>query len=148
MDDKSLETIELELAVLYRRMTTVTASRKNGSLDRAAYLLLHRIYDQGAVGVKALAEEFQLDISTVSRQAAALEHKGYVRRIPDPADRRAFFMEITELGLKKFTTYKANRLARIQELLEDWPAEDTVTFAALLQKFNHELMKLNAIARN
>ncbi|MCT2194550.1 hypothetical protein M3G15_05255 [Paenibacillus sp. p3-SID1389] len=56
MDDKSLETIELEMAVLYRRMTTVTASRKNGNLDRTAYLLLHRINAHGAVGVKALAE--------------------------------------------------------------------------------------------
>lgn len=144
LDDKSLETIELEMAVLYRRITTVTASGKNGNLDRSAYLLLHRIHAHGAVGVKSLADEFQLDISTVSRQAAALEQKGYVRRIPDPADRRAFFMEITELGIKEYTIYKAARLARIRELLADWPKEETETFAALLQKFNHTLLNFNS----
>lgn len=144
MDDKSLETIELEMAVLYRRITTVTASRKNGNLDRSAYLLLHRISVHGAIGVKSLADEFQLDISTVSRQAAALEQKGYVRRIPDPADRRAFFMEITELGAKEYADYKASRLARIRELLADWPEEETETFAVLLQKFNRALLKSNS----
>lgn len=144
MDDKSLETIELEMAVLYRRITTVTASRKNGNLDRSAYLLLHRIGVHGAIGVKSLADEFQLDISTVSRQAAALEQKGYVRRIPDPADRRAFFMEITELGAKEYADYKTSRLARIRELLADWPEEETETFAVLLQKFNRALLKSNS----
>ncbi|GJM80569.1 hypothetical protein HMSSN139_30650 [Paenibacillus sp. HMSSN-139] len=102
-------------------------------MDRSAYLLLHRIGVHGAIGVKSLADEFQLDISTVSRQAAALEQKGYVRRIPDPADRRAFFMEITELGAKEYADYKASRLARIRELLADWPEEETETFAVLLQ---------------
>nr|WP_068785745.1 MarR family transcriptional regulator [Paenibacillus phocaensis] len=140
MDEKSLETIELEIAVLYRRITTVTASRKHGNLDRSAYLLLHRISAHGAVGVKSLADEFQLDISTVSRQAAALEQKGYVRRIPDPADRRAFFMEITELGAKEYADYKETRLARIRELTADWSGEETQTFASLLQKFNHALL--------
>ncbi|MCH1639129.1 MarR family transcriptional regulator [Paenibacillus timonensis] len=144
MDDKSLETIELEMAVLYRRITTATASRKYGNLDRSAYLLLHRIGAHGAVGVKSLADEFQLDISTVSRQAAALEQKGYVRRIPDPADRRAFFMEITELGAKEYADYKAIRLARIHELLADWPEEERETFAFLLQKFNRALLNSNS----
>ncbi|GIP50592.1 MarR family protein [compost metagenome] len=140
IDEKSLETIELEMAVLYRRITTATASGKYGNLDRSAYLLLHRIGAHGAVGVKSLADEYQLDISTVSRQTAALEQKGYVRRIPDPADRRAFFLEITELGAEEYAVYKEGRLTRIRELLSDWAEEETEIFAALLQKFNHALL--------
>ncbi|MGG6311118.1 MarR family winged helix-turn-helix transcriptional regulator [Paenibacillus macerans] len=141
MDQKSLETIELQMAILYRRITTVTAAKKTGNLDRSAYLLLHQIIAYGSVGVKALADEFQLDISTVSRQAASLEHKGYVRRKPDPDDRRAYFLETTELGANEYHAYKQGRINRIQELIDDWPEEETALFASLLQKFNQAIIK-------
>ncbi|HAL00781.1 MAG TPA: MarR family transcriptional regulator, partial [Exiguobacterium sp.] len=68
MSQQSLETIELELAILIRRLTTATADNRN--LDRASYLLLRQLADSGNVGVKTLARELQLDVSTVSRQAA------------------------------------------------------------------------------
>lgn len=140
MDQNSLETIELEIAVLYRRMTFVTAAKKNGNLDRSAYLLLHHIRSFGSIGVKALADEFQLDISTVSRQTAALEQKGYVKRTPDPEDRRAYFLEITELGTTEYLAYKLGRLNRISELLKDWSDEDTQQFGRYLERFNQALL--------
>src|SRR4051812_3327782 len=100
MHDYSLEMIELELAILMRRTTAVTTNKKLWNLDRAAYLLLRRIAEKGAVGVKLLACEFQLDISTVSRQAAALEQKGFLYKIPDPLDGRAYSFQLTELGIQ------------------------------------------------
>lgn len=101
MKEQSLETIEFELAVLVRHITSIASNKKNWTLDRSAYLLLHQIFAHGSAGVKALADEFRLDISTVSRQAAALEQKGYVCRIPDPLDGRAFSFQITDLGKKR-----------------------------------------------
>lgn len=67
MDKHSIETIELEMAVLFRRLTSITTFKKIGNLDRAAYLLLHHIASrEGTAGIKAISDEFQLDISTVS----------------------------------------------------------------------------------
>ena len=60
MYEQSLEMIELELAILIRRVTSGTSNKKLWNLDRSAYLLLHRIATKGAVGVKVLAGEFQL----------------------------------------------------------------------------------------
>ncbi|MFP5113260.1 MarR family winged helix-turn-helix transcriptional regulator [Bacillaceae bacterium C204] len=136
MDKYSLEMIELELAILIRRTTSNSINKKFGNLDRSAYLILRRIVEKGAVGVKVLAEEFQLDISTISRQAAALEHKGYLYRIPDPLDGRAYYLEITEQGTKELFDYKRARLERITELVEDWSDDDREQFAKLLKKFN------------
>jgi DNA-binding MarR family transcriptional regulator len=135
MDEHSLETIDLELAVLLRRLTSIS-TKKLGNMDRSAYLLLHQIISYGPARVKNLADEFQLDISTVSRQVSALEHKGYVYRIPDPTDGRAYSLQITELGKKEFNKYKHLRFTKLEEILKDWSEEDCETFGQLLTKYN------------
>ncbi|WP_144555807.1 MarR family winged helix-turn-helix transcriptional regulator [Bacillus sp. X1(2014)] len=136
MHEHSLEMIELELAILIRRTTSISSNKKLGNLDRSAYLILRRINEKGAVGVKVLADEFKLDISTVSRQAAALEHKDYLYRIPDPLDGRAYSLQLTELGAKELFDYQEARLKRVAELLEDWSDEERELFGVLLEKFN------------
>jgi DNA-binding MarR family transcriptional regulator len=141
MNEKSLEMIELELAILLRRTTSDNNHKKIGSLDRSAYLLLRRIAMKGAVGVKVLAGEFQLDISTVSRQAAALEQKGFLYKIPDPADGRAYTFQITDIGKKELAEHMEARLNRITELLRDWPEEECQVFGELLRKFNYSFLE-------
>jgi DNA-binding MarR family transcriptional regulator len=136
MEEQSLETIELEVTILVRYLTSIASSKEIGTLDRSAYLLLRQISAHGSAGVKALADEFHLDISTVSRQAAALEQKGYVYRIPDPLDGRAFSLQITELGAKELAESKQTRVARVTEKLKDWSEEERQRFGPLLRKFN------------
>jgi DNA-binding MarR family transcriptional regulator len=136
MDVHSFETIELELAIFVRRINSITSDKRIGSLDRSAYLLLHQIASHGSAGVKTLADEFHLDISTVSRQAAALEQKGYVTRVPDPLDGRAYSLQITDVGMKELTETRQARLARIKERVKGWSDEERATFGRLLEKFN------------
>ncbi|OMF18894.1 MarR family transcriptional regulator [Paenibacillus sp. FSL H8-0548] len=136
MDEYALETIELELALLIRRAIAISTNKSIGNLDRSAYLLLQQIASQGSAGVKALSEQFHLDISTVSRQAAALEQKEYVKRIPDSLDRRAYYLQITALGTKELIDYKNARKAAIAELLQSWSAEEAEMFGQLMKKFN------------
>lgn len=137
MSNQSLETIELELAILIRRLTTATADNRN--LDRASYLLLRQLSDSGQVGVKTLALELQLDVSTVSRQAAALDQKNLVEKIKDPTDGRAFFYKITPHGQRELEIYRTARLTSIERLVTDWPAEDAESFGRLLKQFNQAL---------
>lgn len=143
MNEHSLETIELELAILIRRISLNTACNKLGNLDRSAYLLLHQLTSHGSAGVKALADEFHLDISTVSRQAAALEQKGYVYRIPDPTDGRAYSFQITELGIKEYNAHKQARLTKIADNLQDWSADECKSFGQLLRKYNNSIYRRN-----
>jgi DNA-binding MarR family transcriptional regulator len=135
MIENSLEMIDLELAILLRRITS--SNRKLGHLDRSAYLLLHRIIARGPAGVKILAEEFHLDISTISRQTAALEQKGYVFRIPDPADGRAYSLQITDSGKNEFYQHQQLRLDAIGENVRAWTEEELKQFGILLRKYNH-----------
>jgi DNA-binding MarR family transcriptional regulator len=82
-----------------------------------------------------------LDISTVSRQAAALEQKGYLYKIPDPLDGRAYTFQITELGKTELDDHMKSRLERITELLQDWPEEERQVFGELLRKFNQSFLE-------
>ncbi|EGW37268.1 MarR family transcriptional regulator [Desulfosporosinus sp. OT] len=142
MNEPSLETIELELAILIRRVSLITTCCKFGNLDRSAYLLLHQITAHGSAGVKTLANESHLDISTVSRQAATLEQKGYVYRIPDPLDGRACSFQITELGTKEYNEHKQARLAKIADNLKTWSDEECEVFGQLLRKYNSSIINI------
>ncbi|WNR45336.1 MarR family winged helix-turn-helix transcriptional regulator [Paenibacillus roseipurpureus] len=136
MSKHPAETIELELAILMRRFLAATTHLKVGMLDRSAYLLLHQISKHGSAGVKALAEEFHLDISTLSRQAAALEQKGYVYRIPDPQDGRAYTLQITEDGSRELAHTMKVRSEFVADLLQEWSTDEQQRFGELLTKFN------------
>ena len=135
--EHSLETIQFELATLVRYITSVSPDKRNSDLDRSGYLLLHNISFRGSAGVKTLANEYHLDISTVSRQAAALEAKGYVYKIPDPMDKRAYFYEITESGTKELGKYRAERVNNLKKLLNGWSDEERQQLGELLKKFNY-----------
>ncbi|TDL30346.1 MarR family transcriptional regulator [Jeotgalibacillus sp. S-D1] len=139
MNEKSLKTIELEMAVLIRRVNSITSNRNPENLVRSAYLLLHQLSLKGSAGVKTLAEELQLDISTVSRQAASLEQKGYVAKVPSPLDKRSYFYEITDVGATELRKYKQARFEKISKLLHDWDEEEHENFGKLLKKFNDAL---------
>jgi DNA-binding MarR family transcriptional regulator len=136
--NESVKIIEYELSILIRY--GIDSSSKLGDLDRSAYLLLRTLHDQGAVGVKTLAEKFQLNVSTVSRQTAVLQSKGYVKRIPDPMDGRASSFQITELGLQKLTEANRARIDKYTELLQDWSTEERIQFGELLGKLNRSLI--------
>ncbi|MDG0794450.1 MarR family transcriptional regulator [Cohnella ginsengisoli] len=136
MSHETNTSIELEIALLIRRLTSISTGRKFGTLDRSAYLLLGQIESHGSAGVKALAEEFRLDISTVSRQTSALEQKGYVYKMPDPEDGRAYFYQLTDEGRRMLEETRQQRTERIDELLKDWSEDERTRFGELLAKFN------------
>lgn len=147
MYKNSMETIDFELAVLLRRITSISSQKSVGTLDRSAYLLLQQIMNHQTegeeVGVKGLAEEFQLDMSTVSRQTAALEQKGHVTRIPDPQDGRAYFLRVTEQGMAELNKSKEIRIALLTELFQSWTGEESKQLGELLQKLNRTFVQFH-----
>jgi len=142
MYEDTLDMIETELTILIRRNQSITY-KKVGALERSAYLLLHQIASQGAAGVKALAGEFNLDNSTISRQAAALEQKGYVYKIPDPQDGRAYSFQITEQGMKILHETKQLRMKKVAEILKYWSDPEREMFGELLNKYNRSVVEVS-----
>ncbi|WP_226579860.1 MarR family winged helix-turn-helix transcriptional regulator [Halobacillus litoralis] len=139
MSEQSLDLIEEQVTDFIRRI--VLTEKKGDSLDRSGYILLRQLSTYGPAGVKALAEDLHLDISTVSRQAAVLVHKNYVEKIPNPEDRRAHNLQITPTGAQELEENKRQRFDRLAQILEDWTEEEKQTFGQLLEKYNETVNK-------
>ncbi|MGK5739987.1 MarR family winged helix-turn-helix transcriptional regulator [Micromonospora sp. URMC 103] len=62
-------------------------------------LLMMRLWESGPQRQVDLAAEFDTDSAVMTRTVQRLERAGYVRRVPDPGDRRATRVEPTPASL-------------------------------------------------
>lgn len=108
-------------------------------LERAAYGLLSRIASGGPERLSALAADICVDLSTISRQVAALEAAGLVRRTPDPRDRRASLIEATETGAEVFAQNRGKWVGALRELMADWTSAERQEFARLFARLNEAM---------
>jgi len=132
-----VELIEYELTTFIRRAVYMDNSEKKvGNLERSAYLLLRHLDEFGPARVKELADSFKLDISTVSRQAAALEAKELIIRFSDPSDGRVSLFTTTKLGKQKLKADKKMRLKRFEGILNEWSDAEKEMFGGLLLRMN------------
>lgn len=135
--DPSIDAIETELARLTRTLEGLgRRSRVYEHLDRAGYLLARSLDAYGAATISSLAARLDLDATTVTRQVAAMEASGYVRRSADPNDGRASRIELSASGRKRMDEVRAARMQRIGAHLRDWNEHDRDRFGELLGRFN------------
>ena len=74
--------------------------------------------------VKDLAADLHVDLSVASRQVAALEAAGYVKREPDPDDRRSARVTTTAAGDAALKTAHERIVGVFAAALAGWSAED------------------------
>ena len=141
MDNDIIE-ISRQFGVFLRRADRFYCELKDGSgfkMERAAYSLLTRIATGGPARLSVLAEDQGLDLSTVSRQVAALEAAGLVARTTDVADRRASVIAATATGEDVFARNRAIWQAALHDLLSDWTPGERSEFARLFASFNEKI---------
>ena len=83
---------------------------------RPAYSPVFQHLERGGTRIGVLAERAQMTNQSMGYLVDALETRGYVRRQPDPADRRAALVVITDRGREEIAT--ARRL--IAEIEREW----------------------------
>jgi DNA-binding MarR family transcriptional regulator len=106
-------------------------------LDKASLLLLWPLQQEGPKRLRDLAEAKGVDQSTVSRQAAQLVKVGLVSRDPDPADRRACLLALTDRGREVCEELTELRRRGFGEALAGWEDDRIGEFAVLFRDFNH-----------
>ncbi|RIV40702.1 MarR family winged helix-turn-helix transcriptional regulator [Micromonospora radicis] len=135
----SLREVEHELTALLRRGRAISweiASEVHPNLEPNAYGLLLWLRRSGSTRLTDLATRLGVGKGTLSRQIHSLEALGLVRRVPDPSDRRAAQLSLTEEGQRRFDAARASRLGQIRQALQNWPARDVAEFARLMRQFN------------
>lgn len=130
--DVQVERLEQQVSLLLRRSRSVLrtmARNVHPDLDAAAYAVLLALGRAAPLRLVELADEFGLDKSTMSRQVAPLLRLGLVGRRPDPADGRAFLLELTEEGERRLGEASRARHEVWLARLRSWPTEDVAALA-------------------
>ncbi|MFE4663447.1 MarR family winged helix-turn-helix transcriptional regulator [Streptomyces sp. NPDC056716] len=103
-------------------------------LDRAATGVLRRMADGEPPRPGELAARLGVEASHVTRTVQQLERAGYVVRIPDPDDRRAQRIEVTEAGREAIDRIRDAGARRMQVALSDWKPEELRQLATLFHR--------------
>jgi DNA-binding MarR family transcriptional regulator len=141
-DPDPYDHLQLELAVLVRRAERARVAALDiarSPLDRSGYLLLVLLETEGEQTMSQLASAFDLDASTVTRQIAPLERRGFVVRSRSDEDRRATLVSITRAGRRERQTVREARVAYMRSQLADWDEAKVEQLAALLEDLNGTL---------
>ncbi|EST33388.1 MarR family winged helix-turn-helix transcriptional regulator [Streptomyces niveus] len=136
--------VEYEQMLLSRHMylNQKGGRRKDGVLERSAYILLSRIRLQGPMSIGELSDAFGLDASTLNRQTAAVMRAGFVERIADPDGGMARKFRITETGARVLDEEREGIVRSLDRVMAEWPEEDIAAFAAYLKRFNTDIERL------
>lgn len=138
----TVETIETEVALLMRRADATQRANPEAphrALDRAAYLVLRKLEQDGPQLVGVLAKALGLDGSTVTRQVTALERDGLVQRGRSEEDGRAIVVTPTEEGLRRMKGVRAARIELYGRILEGWTDQDRADLGRLLARLNRDM---------
>ncbi|MFE4017354.1 MarR family winged helix-turn-helix transcriptional regulator [Streptomyces sp. NPDC059101] len=118
-------------AQLYQRLTDNVGE----AVDETTYPVLSGLARTGPRSAADLAGEIGLDRSGVTRRATRLEEAGLLRREPDPHDRRATLLALTETGQRAVETTRQRLAAHIEASLASWSPDEVQTFARQLHRF-------------
>lgn len=134
----SVEALEFEITFLVRRLEAARRKFHYG-LERAHYLLLILLERNDRQSVGALAEQVNLDASTVTRQVAAMNNAGLVEKHDNPDDRRGGFVTITDAGREAASEVRDRRLRRVETSFKNWTEEERRQFVRLTARYNDSL---------
>ncbi|MFJ6661826.1 MarR family winged helix-turn-helix transcriptional regulator [Streptomyces sp. NPDC091377] len=103
-------------------------------LDRAATAVLRRMADGEPPRPGELAARLGVEASHVTRTVQQLERAGYVSRVPDPDDRRAQRIELTDAGRDAIARVRDAGARGMQVALADWKPEELRQLAMLFHR--------------
>lgn len=101
--------------------------------------VLRIIGEAGESRATDLAVRLGVGASALSRHIADLEEHGLVLRRPDPADRRASLISLTEAGHSEVRGSEQRRSELLQEALADWSEDEADKAALLLERLSQTL---------
>jgi len=128
------------LGVLLNRGTRIELHRTltigmGEAVDELTYPILSGLARTGPLSAADLAPDVGLDRSGVTRRASRLEAAGLVRREPDPVDRRATLLTLTDEGERTVAVLRQRLADHITASLASWPADEVATFAGQFRRF-------------
>jgi DNA-binding MarR family transcriptional regulator len=118
----------------FTRLLDKRMAREGASLARTRVLLM--IQRRGPVKASDIAELFGLAPRTVTDTLDGMERQGLIRREPDPKDRRAKRILITEAGQQAVAATEPIRRELISQVMGSLTGEEREALARILGKLD------------
>ncbi|GAA5194287.1 hypothetical protein GCM10023322_58280 [Rugosimonospora acidiphila] len=125
----------VDLLRTVRRAKARLLAATGNDVESVTQVLLRTVAAEGPIRASALAVSVHSDLSTVSRQTAALVAGGLLERRADPVDGRASLLAVTEAGQAVLSEHGQARAAFFAQVLDGWDPQELDQFARLLQRF-------------
>jgi DNA-binding MarR family transcriptional regulator len=96
--------------------------------------------------VSEVADRLRIDLSVASRQISALESAGWVAREPDPDDRRAQRLRVTDAGQTVLEDTRTRMVDAYSHVLEGWSEQDVLALTTALERLREDFVQASAPA--
>jgi len=93
---------------------------------------LHVIDTDGPIRLRSIADRLEYAPASVTDMIDGLERDGLAKRLPDPSDRRACLVTITDAGREALTAARARRNDILDAIFGVLGEEERVTFMGAL----------------
>jgi DNA-binding MarR family transcriptional regulator len=123
---------ERYLAVHHRMFRAVNDAMSGCGLSMARTKVLRRLQEQGPTRQSVLAADFELSPHSITDIVDGLERQGMAERRPDPADRRAKLVAITDAGEASLNVANETRERLLTQIFGSLSEDDRVTLLRLL----------------
>jgi DNA-binding MarR family transcriptional regulator len=127
---------ERYLAVHHRMFRAVNDEMNGCGLSMARTKVLRRLHEQGPTRQNVLAADLGLAPHTITDIVDGLERVGMAERRPDPTDRRAKLVAITDAGQAGLDVATATRERLLKQIFGALSEADRATFLRLLDSLD------------
>ena len=133
---------ERYLAVHHRMFRAVNDEMNACGLSMARTKVLRRLHEQGPTRQNVLAADFGLSPHSITDIVDGLERHGMAERRPDPTDRRAKLVAITDAGEAGLDVANATRERLLKEIFGALSEADRATLLRLLDSLDEAALRL------
>src|SRR6266567_1049533 len=128
----SVQLMEQFRAIAHATHNQTNARMSAAGLSLARFRVLSALQSAGRIRMNELSAALGVVPRTVTTIVDALEKDAMLVRLPDPADRRATLLEITEDGLSQLLRFRAMHDSAAAELFDVLTATERLQLARLL----------------
>jgi DNA-binding MarR family transcriptional regulator len=135
---------ERYLAVHHRMFRAMNDQMSDCGLSMARTKVLRRLREQGPTRQSVLAADFELSPHSITDIVDGLERLGLAERRPDPADRRAKLVAITDAGEASLEVANATRERLLTQIFGSLSEDDRATLLRLLDSLDEAAQTASA----
>ncbi|HEX7633043.1 MAG TPA: MarR family transcriptional regulator [Candidatus Saccharimonadales bacterium] len=152
--EDDIDTLETAMRLFFQTMKrpqrwTQITTEAGINIDRPGAVILHTLIASESDGnrVQDLANQLGIEAPSITRKTQELERLGYVKRVPDPQDKRAVTLHITARGRKANDKLRAVQKKQISSVLKEWDPAERRQFVELLHRYSADITAKNSITK-